>query len=853
MPRKRPAPQPETPDGTPAVEGAELAFPATVEASGEFRRSYGEYSLYVIKHRALPDVRDGLKPVHRRILHAMNELGVTPSKPFRKSAWTVGEVIGKFHPHGDAAVYDTMARMAQDFSLRYPLVEGEGNFGSMDGDSPAAPRYTEARMASTAMSLLADIGDGTVDWVKNYDESRDEPVVLPGRFPNLLVNGSSGIAVGMVTNMPPHNLREVVKGLCLLLDNPKATTADLMKHVKGPDFPTYGIVLGKEGLKEAYETGEGKVTVRARLHLEEDRGKTSIVITEIPYQTSRKKIVMRIAGLTQQKTELGNYLAGTIADAQDHTDRNTPPLRTRIVVDLKRDANPAKVIGLLLKHTPLQQTFGIKNLCLVPDAYGALVPRMLGLKEMMEHYVAFQLSIIRRRTQHKLDQVLKDLHILDGYLVAFQDIDKVIAVIKPAQGRADAVARLMKAFRVSEAQANAIAMLRLHQISKIDIGDFRRQHDEKKAVEKDLRGILKSEARQKAIIKEDLERIAAEFGDARRTAIETADAAAEGNYEAVAVAEASGERTLIVGTAGGYVKRIPATLRSGGKAVSLDSGDEATVLVPASTLDEAWFLTGNANANFVAAGSVFPLDRQDRGKPLANLVGGGGDLNLRAVVAVPRALRGDAGRFLVTSSREGLVKRTGLDSYVTNRTSIQGFVERGEDRVAGAAVCGEADMLLATTDDGMTVHFPLVGNPEKPSVPLQGRASAGVGAVKLAPGAAMLPVATYTGAAKDVLLLVVTERGFGRLIAAGEFPVTNRNVKGVRTVPLDAAKQGKVAATLAMPKSARKDAAVLLLLASGSIVKVKAKDIPVGGRTTRLAAFVEVPTGDRITAAVLEG
>lgn len=1243
----------------------------TVDASDEFRSAYGEYALYTITDRALPDVRDGFKPVHRRILYTMFKSGLLPKNPFKKSATTVGNCLGWYHPHGDTSVYDSMVRMAQDFSLRYPLVEGHGNFGSMDGDSAAAYRYcvagdtlvdtdrglvridslapdakpcsdnpvsigvtsrggkantadmlfhsgthpvfdlkldmgqtlratgnhpvlvirptdkgpelvwvrmdrlsvgdkvavsraaatadapagvdfplamalggmvaegfvsekragfnntdkvyydivvaglrdligkkgvyeysrtlpsgkaiyeldiqsreaveklaaaglsgkaaekhvpasvlasplaaqaaflralfegdgsviqparhvqvllssksdlllrqvqamllrfgivsriyadhpgmgtqklvmstlddirifateigfltgkqdrllrvlgefpevtralsnldfvpfiaesfrgryasvaqdftkhnfdrttrlrkhagalallvdekdgllldeilggsyyfaavasitpagaeavyslrvasdchsfvtngivshnTEARLAPVAMDLIGDIDEDTVDWRKNFDESLDEPVVLPGFLPNLLVNGSAGIAVGMATNMPPHNLREIVKGICCLLDDPKCSVADLMKHVKGPDFPTGGIIVGKDGIKEAYETGRGSITMRAKMHLGEHEGRPAIIITEIPYMAVRSKLRGKIAALIREKSEVGSYLFDSIADAPDLTDNHTPPLKTKIVVKLKKDANPNKVLGLLLKHTPLQQNFGVINLCLVPDENGALVPRVLNLKELMEQYVSFQVGVIQRRSQFRLAKVLREIHLLEGYLVAFQDIDKFVAVVRQGSGKEDVIARLIKAFKVSEEQATALAMLRIYNLSKVDVGDFRRQYDEKKAVQKELEAILKSDARKKALLREALETIANTYGDARRTSIEASDAAATGNYEEAVVAEAADERALLLVTSGGYAKRIPAGFRGASvKAFTLDSGDRLALVKSASTLDDAWFLTSDKNANFLPVSGVPALEKADRGKPLSNLLGSG-DAEPRGLAIVPRSLRGSTDAFLVTSSREGLVKRTPLADYVTARTSIQGFVEKGEDRVVGVDVMAAGENLLAVSSDGMTVHFPLVGDPAAPVVPAQGRASAGVGAIKLSSGATMLPLAHYAAAdAKDMLLLALTGTGYGRLTAASEYSMTNRNVKGMKTMPLDTAKHGELAVALAVSKQDRKAGTLLCLLASGTLLRVKLSDIPVSARGIRVARSIDIPEGDRLVDAVVEG
>ncbi|HZO18627.1 MAG TPA: DNA gyrase subunit A, partial [Gemmatimonadaceae bacterium] len=545
----------------------------------EIRESFINYSMSVIVSRALPDVRDGLKPVHRRVLYAMNELGLVPGRPYKKSATVVGDVLGKYHPHGDTSVYDALVRMVQDFSLRYPLVDGQGNFGSVDGDPPAAYRYTEARLTRVAMEMLADIDKGTVDFAPNFDDRLQEPKVLPSGIPNLVVNGSAGIAVGMATNIPPHNLREVVNAITVLIDNPEATTAELRRHIKGPDFPTGGYIYGKAGIKEYQETGRGRIVMRARAVIEEKESsnKSQIVVTEIPYQVNKARLVETIAELVRDKKMDG------ISDLRDESDRDG----MRVVIELKRDAIPRVVLNQLYKHTQMQATFGVIMLALVPDAgTKQLVPKVMGLKEILEHFIAHRHDVIVKRTQFDLDKALEREHILEGLKIAVDNIDEVIKIIRKAEDTPEASDKLQKRFKLSEKQAEAILNMRLAKLTGLEIEKLEEELKEVRGMIKEFREILASKPRRMKILKEELSKLAETYGDERRTEI-TSD---EGEFT---IEDLIAEEDMVVTVShSGYVKRTSVSTyrkqRRGGRGLNgqgLKDEDFVELLFIASTHD----------------------------------------------------------------------------------------------------------------------------------------------------------------------------------------------------------------------------------------------------------------------------
>ncbi|HEX6313218.1 MAG TPA: DNA gyrase subunit A, partial [Gemmatimonadaceae bacterium] len=591
----------------------------------EVKESFINYSMSVIVARALPDVRDGLKPVHRRILYAMNDLGLVPGRPYKKSATVVGDVLGKYHPHGDSPVYDALVRMVQEFSLRYPLIDGQGNFGSPDGDAAAAYRYTEAKLMPIAMEMLADIDKNTVDYAPNFDDHLTEPRVLPAAIPNLLVNGSSGIAVGMATNIPPHNLREVIAATLTLIDHPEATTADLAKHVKGPDFPTGGFIYGRNGIKDYQETGRGKIVMRARAVIEEKEssGRSQIVVTEIPYQVNRAELVKAIAELTREKKLEG------ISDLRDESSDTT-----RIVIELKRDAIPRVVLNQLYKHTTMQSSFGVIMLALVPDARTRqLVPKVMPLRETLEHYITHRHEVIVRRTQFDLDKALEREHILEGLKIAVDNIDEVIRIIRKAENPDAASTQLQKKFKLSEKQAEAILNMRLARLTALEVDKIEDELKEERKKIKEFRALLESKPKRMTLMKQELQRIAEKYGDERRTEI-TSD---QGDFT---IEDLIAEEDMVVTVShSGYIKRTSITTyrrqRRGGKGLTgqeLRDEDFVERLYVGSTHDYILVFTGDGRCYWLKVYEIPQAGRATKGKPIVNLINVSPDTQIQAMV-----------------------------------------------------------------------------------------------------------------------------------------------------------------------------------------------------------------------------
>jgi len=742
-----------------APNSRERILPRLIEE--EMQQSFINYSMSVIVSRALPDVRDGLKPVHRRILYAMNELGLVPGRAYKKSATVVGDVLGKYHPHGDGSVYDALVRMVQEFSLRYPLVDGQGNFGSVDGDPAAAYRYTEARLTRIAMAMLEDIDKNTVDFQANFDDRLQEPTVLPAKIPNLLVNGSSGIAVGMATNIPPHNLREIVKGVQLLVDNPEATIGELRKVIKGPDFPTGAYIYGREAIKEAYETGRGRVVMRARAQIEEREttGRSQIVVTEIPYQVNKENLVKAIAELAAEKKLEG------ISGINDESDKDG----MRIVIELKRDAIPNVVLNQLYKHTQMQTTFGVIMLALANGA-----PKIMNLKELLQHYIDHRHNVITRRTQFDLDAAQAREHILDGLKIAVDNIDEVIKIIRGSDDTAQADARLRKRFGFSEKQSDAILNMRLAKLTGLEIEKLEAELKELRATIKELKGILASKPKRMAILKEEMEDIAATFGDDRRTEI----VADQGEFT---VEDLIAEEDMVITIShSGYIKRIPITTykrqRRGGRGLTgadLKADDWVEHLFIASTHDYLMFFSNKGQVYWLKVHEIPQAGRAARGKPVINCIAIKPDEQIAALVPV-REFTDD--KCLIFATRQGTVKKTVLSAYGNVRaTGICGInIEKG-DELIDVQVCDQNSDIILATKDGMSIRF------HQGDVRDMGRATTGVKGIELEKGDEVIGMVVVR---RDASILVVSEKGYGKRSELADYRVQKRGGKdGVNRCP----------------------------------------------------------------------
>ncbi len=784
----------------------------------EMRDSFIDYSMSVIVQRALPDVRDGLKPVHRRILFSMHETGLQPNRPFKKSATVVGDVLGKYHPHGDSAVYDAMVRMVQDFSLRYPLVGGQGNFGSIDGDSAAAYRYTEARLAPLATELLADIDKETVDFAPNFDDRLMEPVVLPSKVPNLLINGSSGIAVGMATNIPPHNLREVVDACVHLIDNRDCTIDDLRQFVRGPDFPTGGFIFGKDGINDAYTQGRGRILMRARAEIEEREGGRGerIVISEIPFQVNKSRLIEHIAELVRDKKLDG------ISDLRDESDREG----MRIVIDLKRDAIPHIVLNQLYKHTQLQATFGVIMLALVNG-----VPRVLNLKEMLHYFVEHRHEVIVRRTEFELAQRLDREHILEGYKIAIDNIDEVIQIIRGAQNTEDAGIALRSRFALSERQSDAILNLRLAKLTALEIEQTEAELAEVRAIIADLRDILANEDRRYRIIKDELQEVADKYGDERRSQI-LGDA---GDFSIEDLIP--DEEMVITVTHSGYIKRLPAdTYRAqgrGGRGIAgMGTKDEDWVehLFLASTHDYLMFFTRNGRCYWLKVHEIPQGQRTSRGKPIVNLINVPASDGIAALVPV-RKFSPD--RYLMFVTRKGVVKKTVLSAYGNPRvTGINAINVLEGDRLIDVQLTdGNSEIILAT-HEGMAIRFP------ESDVREMGRATTGVRGIMLRDDDYVVGMVVNR---EDATLLVVSEKGMGKRTEVADYRRQKRGGRGViniRTTP----KTGKVVAIRPVVPGDE----LIIITKNGVVNRQSVDGIRVIGRNTQGVRLVNLDPRDSV-------
>ncbi|URZ08905.1 DNA gyrase subunit A [Clostridium felsineum] len=738
-----------------------------VDISSEMKKCYIDYAMSVIVSRALPDVRDGFKPVHRRILYSMHELGLTPEKGYRKCARIVGDVLGKYHPHGDSSVYGALVRLAQDFNLRYTLVDGHGNFGSVDGDSAAAMRYTEAKMNKIAIEMVRDIGKNTVDFMPNFDGEEKEPVVLPSRFPNLLVNGSAGIAVGMATNIPPHNLGEVIDGITMLIDNPELTVLELMSQIKGPDFPTAGIIMGKSGIRAAYETGRGKITVRAKSEIEvEDNGKQKIIVTEIPYQVNKARLVESIADLVKDKRVIG------ISDLRDESDRDG----MRIVIEIKKDANANIILNQLYKHTRLQDTFGINMLALVDNK-----PEVLNLKQILEHYIKFQEEVITRRTQFDLEKASARAHILEGLKIALDNIDAVISLIRGSKTTQEAKTGLMEKFALSEKQAQAILDLRLQRLTGLEREKIEEEYNELMKTIAELKGILTDENKVRAIIRDELNEIKQKYGDERKTAIERA----ENDIDIEDLIQE--ENVVITLTHAGYIKRINAdtytSQKRGGRgiqAMTTKEDDFVENIFITSTHNNILFFTNKGRMYKLKAYQIPEAGRAAKGTNIVNLLQLDSNEKIQAVISLKEF---DEESFLVMCTRKGIIKKTSIVMYKNIRKSgLIAINLNDDDELVSVRITKGNDDIIIVTNRGLAIRF------NENGVRPLGRNALGVKGIALKEDDFVVGM-EIPNEESDVL--VVSENGFGKRTHVSEYKSQHRGGKGLITYKVSE-KTGKV-------------------------------------------------------------
>ena len=808
----------------------DIAFPNQVitesELVGEMAESYKQYAMSVIVGRALPDVRDGLKPVHRRILYSMYESGLTSDKPFKKSATCVGDVMGKYHPHGDASIYDAVVRLAQRFSMRYPLVEGHGNFGNVDGDPPAAPRYTEARLARVANEMLRDIDKDTVNWDPNYDESRKEPRVLPSRFPNLLVNGSSGIAVGMATNIPPHNLREVIDAAVCVLDNEHATLADLMEHIKGPDFPTKGIIMGRAGIRAAYATGRGKIVLRARTEFESfGKDRTRIIVTELPYQVNKRQMIRNIADQVKDKRLEG------ISDLRDETDRNG----MRIVIELKQNANPQVVLNKLFKQTAMQSNFSIIMLALVDDQKQ---PKILSLRSILDEYIAFQEQVIRRRTQYDLRKAQERAHLLEGLLVAQDNIDEVIHIIRTSYD--DAKQRLMERFGLDEVQTQAILEMQLRRLQGLDREKLEAEYKELEAKIAYYNELLASEEKLRGVLKDELIAIRDKFGDKRITEIQ--DVADEIDIEDL-IEE---EQSVFTMTEGGYIKRTSASEYAaqgkggmGRKGMTAREEDYVNTVFTASTHDHILFFTDKGRV-FRKKGYEIPVaGRTARGTNIVNVLQVEAGEKVAAMIHTRDISEGENPRYLTMFTRNGTVKRLDAASLKNLRNNGLRVITLDEDdELIEVKETNGSQNLLIATHDGMAVCF------DEGQVRVMGRTAAGVRGIRLRGGDYVVGAAR---AKPGCAVLTITENGYGKRTAVEEYTVHNRGGLGMKNY-LVTGKTGPVVGVKVVDGSED----LLLVTQSGTLIRTDVDGIRMAGRSTMGVIVMRFKEeGDRVISIAL--
>ena len=789
-----------------------------VDINNEMKKCYIDYAMSVIVGRALPDVRDGLKPVHRRILYSMQELGLEPQKGYRKCARIVGEVLGKYHPHGDSSVYDALVRMAQDFSLRYMLVDGHGNFGSVDGDSAAAMRYTEAKMNKIAVEMLRDIRKETVDFMPNFDGEEKEPVVLPSRYPNLLVNGSSGIAVGMATNIPPHNLGEIIDGAIMLIDNPETTVLELMTAIKGPDFPTGAIVMGKAGIRAAYETGKGKIVVRAKAEIEEENGRNRIVVTEIPYQVNKAKLIENIADLVKDKKITG------ISDLRDESDREG----MRIVIELKRDANPNVILNLLFKHTKMQDTFGVIMLALVDNE-----PKVLNLKEVLTHYIAFQKEVVTRRTIFELNKAEARAHILEGLKIALDNIDDVINIIRSSKTSDIAKSTLMERFQLSDKQAQAILEMRLRRLTALERDKIEEELNEIMQYIEYLNSILADEMKLLGVIKEELIEIKSKYNDERRTEIQKV-------VNEIDIEDLIQEEDVVITlTNSGYIKRISADTysaqRRGGRgiqAMTTKEDDFVENVLITSTHSDVLFFTNKGRVYKKRAYEIPDAGRTAKGTNIINLIPIEQDERIETVLTIADEIREG---YLFMATKKGLVKKTHLSEFKNLRKNglIAISLREGDELLKVKVTRGDADIVIVS-EHGNAIKF------NEQDVRAMGRTAAGVKSMNLRDDdiAVCMDIAV-----DDEDLLVISENGFGKRTPLVEYKRQNRGGVGLITYKISE-KTGKVVGATVC----KSEDELMLINTSGVAIRINVSDVSVTSRATMGVRLMRTSDEERIAA-----
>ncbi|MDP4096472.1 DNA gyrase subunit A [Paenibacillus sp. P96] len=782
----------------------------------EMRESFMDYAMSIIVSRALPDVRDGLKPVHRRILFAMSELGMAPDKPYKKSARIVGEVIGKYHPHGDSAVYETMVRMAQDFSLRYMLVDGHGNFGSIDGDMAAAMRYTEARLSKIAMEMLRDLNKETIDFMPNYDGEEKEPVVLPARYPNLLVNGVGGIAVGMATNIPPHNLGEVIEGVQAMIKNPDITSMELMDYIQGPDFPTAGYILGRSGIRQAYQTGRGSVTMRAKTTIEEIGNKARIIVNELPYQVNKARLVEKIAELVRDKRIEG------ITDLRDESDRNG----MRIVIELRRDVNPNVVLNNLFKHTAMQSTFGINMLAIVNNE-----PKILTLRDVLYHYLQHQIEVIRRRTEFDLKKAEARAHILEGLRIALDNLDEVIALIRSSATTEAARDGLIERFSFSYEQAQAILDMRLQRLTGLEREKIENEYNELQQKILEYREILANEHLILNIISEELNELRGRFADERRTEITIGE---ESILDEDLIPR---EDVIITITHTGYIKRLPVTTyrnqkRGGRGVVGMDTKTEDFVehLFVTNSHHHLLFFTDKGKVYRIKAYEIPDLSRTARGTPVINLIQIEQGESVNAVIPVEEF---EDGKYLFFATRQGIVKKTPLDDYVNIRKGGLIAINLREDDslIEVKLTDGEQEMIIGTAN-GMSIRFP------ESDVRSMGRSATGVKGITLDEDDDVIGMDIVD---QELDILIVTTKGYGKRTPVSEYRVQSRGGKGIKTINITD-KNGPVVGL----KVVKTEEDLMIITASGTLIRTSMEGISTMGRNTQGVRLINIREEDAV-------
>ena len=791
------------------------------DIEAEMKTAYIDYAMSVIVSRALPDVRDGLKPVHRRILYTMYEDGLTSDKPYRKSATTVGDVLGRYHPHGDASVYDAMVRMAQTFSLRYPLVDGHGNFGSIDGDGAAAYRYTEARMSKIAELMLTDIEKNTVNFIPNFDDRLQEPAVLPARIPALLVNGSSGIAVGMATNIPPHNLTEVINGIIKIIDDDNVTDEQLMQIIKGPDFPTGGVILGRDAIKQAYTTGKGKITVRAEAEIEElSNGRQKIIVTSLPYQVNKSKLIENIANLVKEKRIDG------ISELRDESDRENA---VRIHIGLKKDANAKVVLNQLYKNTQMQDTFGIIMLALVDGE-----PKILTLRQCLDYYIDHRKNVILRRTQFELDKALARAHILEGLKIALDNIDEVINIIRSSYD--DAKERLMKRFGLSEIQAQAILDMRLKTLSGLQREKIEDEYNELMKLIAHLRDILNSERLVFDIIKTELLEIKEKYGDERLTKI----VAAEGEFNEEDLIKE--EQMVVALTHFGYIKRMPIdtykSQRRGGKGItgiSTREEDFVKQIFTTSTHDTVLFFSNKGKLYRLRGYEIPEAGRTAKGTAIVNLLRLDAGEKISAIIPISNF---EEGKYLLMATRNGLIKKTALQEYNSSRkTGLLAINLKDDDELIDVRLTDGEDNVVLVTSKGMCITFD-----EKDVRPV-GRSAQGVLGIRLDEDDFVIGMESILANNKKATLLAITENGFGKRTELDEYRVQNRGGRGVITYKITQ-KTGNIVGI----RMASEDEDVMLITNSGTIIRIKVKDVSILGRATQGVTLMRTNENEKVVS-----